>query len=242
MAQFFALRRLHPILKSLITPLIAGAVLTILAPYGTDQFSFFRRAFYWSGLCLAGGIGAILADRLINKSLKTKAFGLRALIQSLGATLAVTPFIFAIHPSSGILTFLLTLFYIWIVAIVISAIAEMQRRKENLHPNRVERPALIDRLPPKFRKSQIYAISSEDHYVRIHTAIGEHMLLMRLKDAEDLAAPLIGLKTHRSWWVAENGVEQVVKANGKFQIQLKSDRIVPVSREGAKRVRKAGWI
>ena len=241
MTQAAAFRSFQSILEGLITPFLAGAVLTILAPYGTDQFPAAQRTLYWIGLCLAGGIGAIIADRLNDKIFKFKTFGLRALIQSGGATLAVAPFIFAIHPPAAIKTALLTIFYIWLVSIVIATIAELKRQRETPPSNSAERPALVDRLPPKFRESTLYAISSEDHYIRVHTAVGEHMLLMRLKDAEDLAAPLRGLKPHRSWWVAEGGVEQLIKSNGKLQIQLKSGVSVPVSREGAKRVRGAGW-
>ena len=67
------------------------------------------------------------------------------------------------------------------------------------------------------------------------------MVLMRLTDAIKEASPQIGLSPHRSWWVAENGVETVKRSNGKTEIVLKSGHQVPVSRNGSKTLRDAGW-
>ncbi|MEP4053281.1 MAG: LytTR family DNA-binding domain-containing protein [Litorimonas sp.] len=229
-------------MKPFITPLIAGIVLTVLAPYGTGQFSLFPRFLYWIGLCLAGGTGAVAADKIFSRRNIGEAHWQRALIQSVGATIAVAPFVLFIHTSGELKYVFVSLFYIWVIAIVIAIIAELLQQRMTSSDADIASPPLLERLPPKFREAPLYAISSEDHYVRIHSAAGEHMLLMRLSDAEDLASPIIGLKPHRSWWVAETGVDKVEKSQGKLQIHLKSGTHVPVSREGAKRVRKAGWI
>lgn len=228
--------------NGIITPLVAGVVLTILAPFGTDDFGLFSRSFYWIGLTVAGGLGAMSINALLNVIRPDASVLIRALVQSLGATLAVAPFVIGLQWDGGLFGNLLSLFYIWVIAIVISTIAELTARRSHTEPVPSIRPPLFDRLPPKFRDTDLYAINSEDHYVRIHSAVGEHMLLMRLSDAEDLALPIIGLKPHRSWWVAEIGVDEVYKTDGKLQIKLKSGVIVPVSREGAKRVREAGWV
>ena len=65
---------------------------------------------------------------------------------------------------------------------------------------------------------------------------------MRLSDAIKEVAPLAGLKTHRSWWVAEQGVDAVKRKEGKTIILLKNDSRVPVSRSGQKTVKDAGWL
>lgn len=232
----------HRLLSGLITPFLAGIVLAILAPFGTSYFAPGFRFLYWIGLALAGGIGAMTVDIILRKYKADSSIWFWAGLQSAGATLAVAPFVLALHTQSGITAFALTLFYIWVVAIVITAFGQLSARKSVVNTSDPKRPLLLERLPPKFRHADLYAISAEDHYVRIHSAAGEHMLLMRLSDAEDLALPLKGLKPHRSWWVAENGVDRIVKTKSKLEIKLKSGLGVPVSREGAKRVRQAGWI
>jgi hypothetical protein len=232
----------NPIFKALFTPILAGIVLAILAPFGTSYFTAPIRFIYWIGLALAGGFGAFVVDFIIRRKAPDTSIWLWSILQSAGATLAVAPFVFGIHTQVGVGPFLVTLFYIWVVAIVITAFGQLAARRDKAQTPKATQPLLLDRLPPKFRDAALYAISSEDHYVRIHSAAGEHMMLMRLSDAEDLATPLPGLKPHRSWWVAEAGVDNIAKSDGKLQITLKSGVQVPVSREGAKRVREAGWI
>lgn len=226
----------------LLTPILAGIVLAILAPFGTDNLSIIMRLAYWVGLTLAGGLGAMAIDIVLRRYAPQTRLWVWALLQSIGATLAVAPFVLYLHTQSGWESILLSLFYIWVVAIVITAFGQLIQQRSVPETDAPKRSPLLDRLPPKFRDATLYAISSEDHYIRIHSEAGEHMLLMRLTDAEDLAAPLTGLKPHRSWWVAEAGVEEIIKTNGKLQIHLKSDVSVPVSREGAKRVRDANWV
>ncbi|MEL6569629.1 MAG: LytTR family DNA-binding domain-containing protein [Pseudomonadota bacterium] len=102
--------------------------------------------------------------------------------------------------------------------------------------------ALLDRLPPKYRGADLYAVSSEDHYLRIHTSLGEEMILMRLADAIDLLAQSDGLQVHRSWWVARDGIEDVERANGKPVLKLKSGGEAPVSRTYQKAAREAGFV
>ncbi|MDB2438573.1 LytTR family transcriptional regulator DNA-binding domain-containing protein [Hellea sp.] len=233
--------------KHLITlfalPLAAGLVLTILAPLGTHRFAFGTRAFFWLGLCLAGGSGAGIFDFLNRKLTLTKKNWLIAVGQSVVSTLAVAGFLFVIYRPQSLLSAVVTLFYIWVIAIVISGIGALLRSKNAPPPTAVDvRPALYDRLPPKLRRAEIYAIASEDHYVRVYTSAGEELILMRLSDAVKETTPLLGLAPHRSWWVAELGVESVKRKGGKTSLALKNGITAPVSRSGAKAVKEAGWV
>lgn len=99
-----------------------------------------------------------------------------------------------------------------------------------------------ERLPVKFRAAQVYAVSAEDHYLRVHTSAGETMLLMRLADAVRELAALEGQQTHRSWWVAKQGLADVAKGDGKVTLKLKSGVEAPVSRTYQKAVKDAGWL
>ena len=229
------------LLGLLITPLLAGLVLTILAPLGTHNLPFSNRAFYWFGLCVAGGLGAGVFDVINSKFKLTSNVWLTALAHSICSTLAVAAFMFSLFEQSSLPSAVVTLFYIWVIAIVISGIgALMQSRNAPAAAN--IRPALYDRLPPKLRSADIYAIASEDHYVRVYTSAGEDMILMRLSDAIKETSPLPGVTPHRSWWVGEAGVESTKRKEGKTILTLKNGTVVPVSRSGAKTVKEAGWI
>ncbi|GHB00051.1 LytTr DNA-binding domain protein [Algimonas arctica] len=231
------------VLSNLVTPVIAGSVLTVLAPFGTHRLDLAWRALYWVSLCLAGGLGALAAHQLMLR-FKLPVVGWRhTLVQSFGSTVAVAPFVIAGFANYSPRASALTLFYIWVIAIVITVVAELAGRsaaKEAL--NAEARPALMDRLPLHLRDAALYAAMSEDHYVRLHTSAGDHLILMRLGDVDGLAKPLAGLSPHRSWWVAEQGVTEVRRRGGKMLIALKDGTDVPVSRAGAARVKAAGWL
>ena len=48
----------------------------------------------------------------------------------------------------------------------------------------------------------------EDHYLRVHGAYGSELILLRMRDAVQEVAPLIGAQVHRSWWVARSAVRE----------------------------------
>jgi len=71
-----------------------------------------------------------------------------SVVQSLGSTIAVAPFVVAGFANFSAAGTALTLFYIWVIAIVITAVAELAARtaaKDALNAD--VRPALVDRLP-----------------------------------------------------------------------------------------------
>lgn len=109
-------------------------------------------------------------------------------------------------------------------------------------PAAAARPArLLARLAPRLG-GEVLALQGEDHYVRVHTALGSELLLMRLGDAIEELDGLDGERVHRSWWVARGGVG-AVSANGRrLSLTLSNGVEVPVTREAAPRLRRAGWL
>jgi len=103
------------------------------------------------------------------------------------------------------------------------------------------RPAILQRLPHRLRGAAIIAVQGEDHYVRVHTSEGEHLVWMRLRDALDELAPLEGGQTHRSWWVAKGAVRGVRRGNGRAVLTLAGGVEAPVSRSFAPALRADGW-
>lgn len=103
-------------------------------------------------------------------------------------------------------------------------------------------PGFGERLPIRLRSATLYAVSAEDHYLRVHTSAGEELILLRLGDAMRELASLDGLQTHRSWWVARQGLAETGREDGKLVLKLKSGVAAPVSRTYAAAVRAAGWI
>jgi hypothetical protein len=102
-------------------------------------------------------------------------------------------------------------------------------------------PRLLDRLPKRLG-AEVFALQAEDHYVRVHTALGSDLLLMRFADAVAEAEGIDGLRVHRSWWVARDAVAAARAEGRRATLSLKTGLAVPVTRECVPEIRKAGWL
>ncbi len=102
-------------------------------------------------------------------------------------------------------------------------------------------PRLVDRLPPALG-SDVIALEMEDHYVRVHTALGSELVLMRLRDAIAELGGIEGRQVHRSWWVARGAVEDVIREGRNVRLKLARDIEAPVARAQVSELRDAGWI
>lgn len=101
--------------------------------------------------------------------------------------------------------------------------------------------AIIEQLPAN-KRGQLLAIETQDHYLKIYTDKGHHLVLMRLKDALTVLQDYPGLQIHRSWWVAEYAIKEIQKADRKVWLVLTNEVQAPVSRTYAAEVKKRGWL
>lgn len=102
-------------------------------------------------------------------------------------------------------------------------------------------PRLNGRLPPAI-EAPILALQAEDHCVRVHTARGSTLLLMRFADAIAELDGLPGLQVHRSWWVARAAVDGAQRSGRKAELVLTNGLSVPVSRAAMPEARAAGYL
>jgi DNA-binding LytR/AlgR family response regulator len=118
--------------------------------------------------------------------------------------------------------------------------ARIEAAAESASPKAPPAPRLAKRLPSALARD-IQALTVEDHYVRIHTATGSHLVLMRLSDAIAEMDGVEGLRVHRSWWVARKAVRSV-HLNGRGGRLILHDGLqAPVARSALSVVRAAGW-
>ncbi len=102
--------------------------------------------------------------------------------------------------------------------------------------------------PPALRQRQdhegalLYAVSAEDHYLRLHTPKGSDLILMRLADAIAELGGIEGAQTHRSWWVAREAVESARRDGERVVLLLKGGVEAPVSRPNVRPLREARWF
>jgi DNA-binding LytR/AlgR family response regulator len=81
----------------------------------------------------------------------------------------------------------------------------------------------------------------QDHYLVVHTTGGTEMILCRMEDAaRELDGH--GRRVHRSWWVAEDAVEEATRNGQRRFLRLVDGRTVPVGRSFQPALRDAGWL
>jgi hypothetical protein len=122
------------------------------------------------------------------------------------------------------------------------AVAMMRERLVFVPGAATPQARFLERLPPKLRGGEVWAVEAEDHYLRLHTSKGQDLILMRLADALAELDGLDGMQVHRSWWVAKGAVADIARADGRATLTLQDGSQVPVSRTYARLLRERGWL
>ena len=95
----------------------------------------------------------------------------------------------------------------------------------------------LRRLAPMLSGELIY-VKTNGHYIDVHTTLATSSVLMRFADAIDELGG-IGMRVHRSYWVAHDQVKGWLPGNQRSLVRLTGDRHVPVSRTYLNAVRAA---
>ncbi len=239
--------------RDFLVLLAIGVFLAFINPYGATQSASYPVALaYWTGMLVTGGIGAeICMAAYTYFRPQGPMWGLLA-VGAITSALAVTAFIIGIEIlSSGPVPFAYwpriygLVLVISVAVTIISFLVGMAFDKdESAETERPTDPAqtFLQRLPVKFRTATLHGISSEDHYLRVYTSLGEELILMRLADAVRELSGADGLQVHRSWWIAKAGATEEKRIEGRSILVLPSGIEVPVSRSYRAKAKEAGLI
>jgi hypothetical protein len=94
---------------------------------------------------------------------------------------------------------------------------------------------------PKPLGGQLLCLEMQDHYLVVHHSGGSEMILCRMEDAARELGGL-GMRVHRSWWVARDAVTGVEREGQRTLIRLTDNRSVPVGRSFRPDLKAAGWL
>ncbi len=230
---------------------VVGAFLTVIDPYGaTSKLPWWAAFLYWTGLGLLGSWTAEATIALLRRPGWDLPAAIVLPLVSITAAITVTLCLVGLDAFLNgrimPLRYMPRLFgLVWVLAAAMTGIGYLvERAKIGAPPDPVQGagPAetFLSRLPVKYRTADLYAVSSEDHYLRVHTSFGQELILMRLADAIRELAGADGLQVHRSWWVAKGAVKDTRRQGGKLSLVLESGVVVPVSRTFLPKVRAAG--
>ncbi|MFN7055461.1 LytTR family DNA-binding domain-containing protein [Hyphomonas sp.] len=228
-----------------------GAFLTVIRPYNaTGDLPVWATFLFWTGLITVGSLTGEATMFLMRRARLNLPLLVTLAIVSVSTALATMAVIILVewllHGRVMPLAYLPRLFgLVWVIAAAMTGVGYMLERSVLAPPPEPVQGAspaetFLSRLPMKYRRAELYAISAEDHYLRAHTSLGEELILMRLSDAMRELAGADGLQVHRSWWVAKSGIREVRRDNGKLTLVLASGKAAPVSRSFAPEVKAAG--
>jgi hypothetical protein len=244
-------------LRGMATLLAIGAFLTFTNPFGaTSGLPLWGSFAYWTGLVALGWFGG----SAFGEAIRRIAPKLPELWNTVLATMLIAVLVTAaiILIQQVVISSPVPLYYwprLYLLVLGISAAVAMvgwlvERAFAGppgaiTHAPAAGAPApsvrFMERLPAKLKGAVIYAISAEDHYLRLHTSKGSDLILMRLTDAVAELEGLEGAQTHRSWWVAKDAVESARREGDKMVLTLKGGAEAPVSRPNVRPLREAGW-
>lgn len=219
-----------------------GALLGVAGPFGSQTvLGAAAKYTFWMVIALAGFGSAAAAERALSTTLAGKASAVR--IVAVAAASAV-PMTFFVAWAMGVArpgrvfspVQLLGLFpYVALVQLLMARVictdAPIAAAARANEPAAMpEYPSeLLSKLPTGLRRD-ILALEAEDHYLRVHTLHGSALILMRLADAAAMIDTRLGLRVHRSWWVAREGVRALERTSGRAIARLVDDTAVPISR------------
>jgi len=224
-------------------------VMSFLGPFGSYAQPIESRVVYCLAVALAGSAAFWpafrLGARVGARAGLPELFGLAAAVAlaCLPVTLIVRGVTLALHPGRAGPSWPVLYFSVLVVSApagVAMQLTGRRRAAEAAEPPAAP-PRLLERLPPRLR-AELLALQAEDHYVRIHTAAGSTLLLMRMSDAVAELDGLAGMRVHRSWWVASGAVAGARAEGRRAVIVLTNGLEAPVTREQVPLVRRAGWL
>lgn len=233
--------------RTLIVAVAAGVFLAVSGAFGTAGVPFALRLAYWTVLLLLGSLWALWVSRRVFARFGADIGPWRGI--ALTSLAVAGPFTGVVWLANLLMTSMfagpgatLGLFF---VSLIISAVVTTI----NVFLTRGARavaapppPRFLERLPLKLRGAELWAVESEDHYLRLHTSRGQDLILMRLADAIRELDGLEGAQVHRSWWVSRKAIVAARRADGRAVLTLPDGAEVPVSRTYAKVLRERNWI
>lgn len=236
--------------RTLVVAVAAGVFLAVSGAFGTAGMPLPVRLAYWIILLLLGSLWALWVARHVFARFAPDAGPWRGiLITSLAVAAPFTGVVWLANLlATGLSAGLAATVGLFLISLIISAVVTTinvflaRGAASPAAAAATAPPRFLERLPLKLRGAELWAVESEDHYLRLHTSRGQDLILMRLADAMSELEGLEGAQVHRSWWVSRNAIVTARRGDGRAILTLPDGAEVPVSRTYAKALRERNWI
>jgi len=253
-------------INDLTVLVVISLFIGFLSPFGMTGVPWYQSVMFWFSICVIGyliyrpilGMGAKALNRYINNIWLSVSL---CLIGASGIMAFIVPVIIVLYFDLE-LSITEQYFNVFTKSLVIGGVisavstfkSEALRQKQMLEQaqlTNLEQDQKLEQLStqnidnfiqqlPIEKRGKLYCLEMSDHYVKVYTDKGHHMLLMRFKDALSMLENHSGLQTHRSWWVSLEAITSVKKETRKVILVLENNLEVPVSRTYQTQVKEAG--
>ena len=246
---YSALREWRDHILAPATVMVVAAVsliLTIIVPFGIDhvlgpvgRFGYWMLvtvSTYGAGALINNLLGRIWRNRMpiwLLIALCCAATGIAISVMVTGINFVTLGYL----PASKDLP--LYLGNIFAIAAIVAAVFQILTRDTGTLPSAP--PRILERLAFE-KRGTLFALSVEDHYVRVITSKGGDVILMRLRDAMLETGDAAGLQIHRSHWIALAAVKSVKRDGDRALITLTNGDVVPASRRYIPAMKEAGLL
>lgn len=105
----------------------------------------------------------------------------------------------------------------------------------------LEVPGFLRKANPSIGHDVI-ALEAQEHYLKVYTALGDDLVMYRMRDAVSDLKNWPGIRVHRSYWVATSAIKAVEKTGRTLKLRLSNDLEVPVSQSYRGVVEHAGLL
>ena len=232
-------------------PVLAlGVLLGFAGPFGGEPpLSAPVRYAFWIGMVFTGYLAALAAEKLVPETaIRRPELRLTAvaIASALPLTFVAAWVISLVRPGHVYQPLQLPALFGPVAAVQLAIVFTLLRKPIAPLPSPPVRTegksgsfprSLLSRLPKRLGE-EIVALEAEDHYLRVHTALGSDLVLMRLSDAITAIGPDVGLQVHRSWWVAQDAICEIIRSEQRYHVKLKKNGLlVPVGRTYSAAVR-----
>lgn len=211
----------------------ATIILTLIGPFGTyGRATDIQLFLYWGGIVFWAALTSIFLSSLIRVSMKSPSIVATSLSTVL-FTLTFTPFLIwfsdvVLGDSGGRRPSNLHLgLYVLIITSAVGGL--IYQIEKHFKPAAPTGPRLWRRLPQALQ-TDVIRLSSDGHFVSVHTVSGVHRLRMRFADATAEMDNVAGGCVHRSHWIAQAHVKEVRSRNSRPLLVMSDGSEVPVSR------------
>lgn len=221
-------------------------VLALTGPFGTyhamgvyERLVFWLVAFTGVGFFMHIFVTTALASRYLATLPKVVRIGIGAALAGLPGA-AVVIFVHAVFHPPLISADALPVMWLQVALIgwVACVVVFYDFGPGAAAPRAPIRTTFHKRLPPELG-DDIISVSMQDHYAEVTTALGSHMVLIRLGDAMQELEGAPGLQLHRSHYAMATHLEKLLRVGGRLRVRLSDGRELPVSATHAEAVKQA---